>query len=350
MERDFCSKKDKVELTYNALDNYDGDITDRVIKTEDEDFIYLDVTDNNGNNQKISVPITYTKKPNPTFKLVGNSTVYVAYNTTYSDSGATYKDGCGNTLSDKITVSGSVDTKTLGEYKITYTLKKETLTRKVIVYNPSNITDNSPGEKIIYLTFDDGPGPYTQKILDTLAKYNVKATFFVTHQNGSYVYLMQKEHEQGHVVAAHSYTHNYNIYRSVDTYLADFNKINDDIERYTGKRSQLFRFPGGSSNTVSRSYAKGVVKAIASRMTQDGYIYFDWDVDSTDAAGGSRSSIYNHVVSGASWCKKCVVLMHDVKYNTAYELDNILKTLTSKGYKFGTLNVSSPTAHHTIVN
>ena len=99
-------------------------------------------------------------------------------------------------------------------------------------------------------------------------------------------------------MAVHSYTHNWNIYKSVDAYVNDFNKMNADIEKYTGSKSKIFRFPGGSSNTVSKSYAKGVVKAIASRMTSEGYQYFDWDVDSGDAAGASRSKIYSNVVNG----------------------------------------------------
>ena len=204
--------------------------------------------------------------------------------------------------------------------------------------------------KTIYLTFDDGPGQYTQKILNVLAKYDVKATFFVTNQFPKYVYLIKNEKEAGHAVAVHTYTHNYNVYRSVDTYVSDFNKMNNLIEKYTGSKSNIFRFPGGSSNTVSRSYAKGVVKKIANKMTSMGYKYFDWDVSSGDASGASRSAIYKNVVNGASKCSKCVILMHDIKSNTANELDNILKTLTSKGDRFGTLNSSSPTVHHTIVN
>ena len=126
--------------------------------------------------------------------------------------------------------------------------------------------------------------------------------------------------------------------------------MNNDILKYTGSYSKIFRFPGGSSNTISRNYSKGVVKAIASRMLNDGYQYFDWDVDSGDAAGASRNKIYNNVINGASRCSKCIVLMHDIKPNTVNELDNILNTLTSKGYKFGTLSVNSPSVHHTIAN
>ena len=350
IEKDYCSKKVKTKYEYSALDNYDGDLTEKIKVEEKEDNIIFEVVDESGNIGETSIPIIYTKKPEPIFKLRGSSNIYVTLNGKYNDDGIINQDGCGNNLDEKVTISGSVDTSKIGNYTITYTVGSKKLTRTVSVYKPSDISNSSSGEKVIYLTFDDGPGQYTQKVLDTLAKYNVKATFFVTHQFGSYVPLIKKEYDAGHSVGVHSYTHNWNVYKSVDAYVNDFNKMNDDVLKYTGARSKIFRFPGGSSNTISRNYAKGVVKAIASRMTSNGYVYFDWDVDSGDAAGASRSKIYNNVVNGVAKCRQCVVLMHDIKSNTVNELDNILKTLTSKGYKFGTLNTSSPTAHQKIAN
>ena len=351
IKRDYCTKKDKDKLEYTVIDNYDGDITDKATVEElDENYI-ITVIDTNNNKNTLSIPIVLTEKPKDIFKLNGNSTVYVTTNSKYNDSGITYTDGCGNKLNDKVNIVNNVNTSTNGEYTVTYSIGNNKLTRKVIVYTPTNTSNSSGGNgKVIYLTFDDGPGVYTEKVLNTLAKYNVKATFFVTHQFSNYVSLIKKEYEAGHSVAVHSYTHNWNIYKSVDAYLNDFNKMNNDILKYTGSYSKIFRFPGGSSNTISRNYSKGVVKAIASRMLNDGYQYFDWDVDSGDAAGASRNKIYNNVVNGASRCSKCIVLMHDIKPNTVNELDNILNTLTSKGYKFGTLSVNSPSVHHTIAN
>ena len=350
IERDFCTKKDKVKLEYSALDNYDGDITDKVIATEEESSITLTVIDANKNKKEMIIPITYAKKPENIFKLNGNSNVSIKVGGKYTESGASYTDGCGKKINEQIKISGNVDTSKVGTYKITYSLQNgKSLTRSVNVYKQSANTSSGKG-KTIYLTFDDGPGVYTKKILDTLAKYNVKATFFVTNQFPKYTYLIKDEKAAGHAVAVHTYTHNYNIYKSVGTYVNDFNRMNNIIEKYTGSKSKIFRFPGGSSNTVSRKYARGVVRQIANKMTNDGYKYFDWDVSSGDAAGASRSKIYSNVVNGASRCSKCVILMHDIKYNTAYELDNILKTLTAKGYKFGTLSTSSPTVHHAIAN
>ena len=352
LERDYCTRKDKNKLTYTAIDNYDGDITENIVKEEIDDIIILKVTDANGNTEMLNIPIDYGKKPDNVLKLNGSSTVYVTLNGKYNESGAAYYDGCGKKLDEKVTISGSVDTKKVGTYTITYSIASgKKITRKVIVSKPVQATISGSGNgKILYLTFDDGPGAYTKQILNTLAKYNVKATFFVTNQFPGYVSLIKNEYQAGHAVAVHTYTHNYNIYKSVDTYVNDFNKMNNVIEKYTGNKSKIFRFPGGSSNTISRKYAKGVVKKIANYMTSAGYKYFDWDVSSGDASNASRTQIYNNVVNGAKRCSKCVILMHDIKPNTANELDHILSTLTSAGYRFGTLNINSPTVHHSIAN
>ncbi len=351
LERDYCTRKDKKELTYEVSDNYDGKI-ENIVKEEVDENIVLSATDASGNTGILTIPIDYGKKPSNQIKLSGNSTTYVKLNGTYKEAGAAYYDGCGKKLDDQVKIEGSVNTKKTGTYTINYSVADGTKkTRKVIVYKESeSVVTGSGNGKILYLTFDDGPGPYTQKILNTLAKYNVKATFFVTNQSPGYAKLIKSEYQAGHTVAVHTYTHNYNIYRSVDAYVNDFNKMNAVIEKQTGSKSRLFRFPGGSSNTVSRSYAKGVVKKIANYMTNAGYKYFDWDVSSGDAAGANRSKIYSNVVNGAKSCKTCIILMHDIKSNTANELDNILKTLTSKGYRFGTLSTSSPTVHHKIAN
>ena len=349
IQRDYCSLKDLDSFTYTINDNYDGEITDKGVVTKNENSYRISAIDSNGNEGVLDIPIVLTPKPDNIFKINGTSTIYAVRGAKYNDSGVTYTDGCGNKL-EGVIVNSNVDTSKDGKYTVTYQVDDKKLTREVIVYNPSSGSNISNKDRVIYLTFDDGPCQYTQKVLDTLNKYNVKATFFVTHQFAGYVHLIEKEYASGHAVGVHSYTHNWNIYRSVDTYVSDFNRMNDDILKYTGVKSNIFRFPGGSSNTISRNYAKGVVKAIASYMTNQGYAYFDWDVDSGDASGASRSKIYSNVVNGVKYCTKCVVLMHDIKPNTVNELDNILKTLTSNGYRFGTLSTASVTVHHAIAN
>lgn len=344
IEKDYCTNKIITDYSYKSIDNYDGDITNGVsIEEKEEELIFTSI-DKSGNTSILKYPITIINN-DKLLNMNGNSTIYLTVGDKYTDAGAVYKDECGNDLSNMINTTGIVDTSKEGTYYITYNADDKSITRKIIVSNYQ-----SANGKILYLTFDDGPGVYTERVLNTLAKYNVKATFFVTHQFDNYVNLIKREYEEGHAIGVHTYTHNWNVYSSVDNYLDDFNKMQNDIKTYTGSESKIFRFPGGSSNEVSISYSKGVVSSVASHLTNEGYVYFDWDVDSGDASGGSSSSIYNKVVSGATWCNQCVILMHDIKYNTVNELDNILNTLTRRGYTFKTLNTSSPTAHQRIVN
>ena len=345
--KDYCTKNNISNIDYYAIDNYDGNLTDKVKIEEKDDEIIYKVEDSSGNKTIKKVAIKYENIPEKdSFILNGDEITYVELNREYQELGASYLDGCGNPKAGKIDIKGTVNTKKEGEYQVTYILNgNEKLTRRVIVF------ERHYAPKTIYLTFDDGPGPYTDGILATLAKYNVKATFFVTNQFPAYQSLIGKEHEQGHVVAVHTYSHRYeNVYSSVDAYFNDFNQMNEIIKNYTGSYSNLFRFPGGSSNTISYRYAYGVVSQIAARANSLGYIYFDWNLDSRDAEGMDSWSIYNNVVNGSDNCSACVILMHDVKQPTAEILDAIIAEFKMRGYTFATLDANSPTAHHRIQN
>ncbi len=343
--KDYCTKKISSDLTYTATDNYDGDITDNIEKTEEENAIVLKVKDSSNNETTKNITIKFKDKPSNKFTLNGNSKVYVPLNSEYKEKGTKYTDGCGEKIDAKVKITGEVNTEEVGTYKLTYEVNNEkSLTRSVIVYDPATSSATS-SNKIIYLTFDDGPGYYTNKILNILDKYNVKATFFVTHQFPSYESLIKTEYESGHKIAVHTYTHNYKkIYASVEAYLDDFNKMNEIVKKYTGSYTNLFRFPGGSSNAVSHVS----MCELAKKMEADGYVYFDWNVSSGDAsASPTTTKVYNNVVNGVKKCDKCVVLMHDYKSVTANALDDMLNTLTQRGYTFKTLDENSINAHHT---
>lgn len=343
---EYCSKKYKKDITYTAFDNYDGDITNQVIKEDYEDKIVYTIYDSSGNKDVKEVLINYDKKPSTKFTLNGSNPTYVYVGNEYYEKGASYVDGCGKKLDGDIKITGEVNTNIEGEYNITYTLNDSlVLTRNVIVkkYEP----------KVIYLTFDDGPGVNTKSVLNTLDKYNVKATFFVTNQFPSYQYLIGEEYSSGHKVAVHTYSHNYgNIYTSVEDYINDYDKMNEIIKNYTGSYSNMFRFPGGSGNTVSRKYKTGVVTEIADEMTSRGILYFDWNLSSGDAEGGaSTNKIINRVIGNVEKCNHhCVILFHDYKKITADALDPILAELTNRGYTFKTLSEQTPTVHAKILN
>lgn len=215
----------------------------------------------------------------------------------------------------------------------------------------NNSTPTEQG-KVCYLTFDDGPSDNTLKILDILAQYNAKATFFVIG-SGKTQYI-KNIHEAGHAVGLHANVHDYKtIYKSEDAFLADLNKISATVESYTGKKSMITRFPGGSSNTASK-FNKGIMTRLTNLLPSMGYSYFDWNVDSTDASGAkvATSKIVNNVVNGAKNQKVICVLFHDAagKTTTVQALPDILKALSDMGYEFKALTTESYGFHHGVNN
>ena len=352
-----CKKKNTTNLIYEAIDNYDGVITNKVVKDETDTSIKLSVTDSSGNETVVEVPKKKVSDPSKVIKLNGKSLIYIAKGDKYTDEGAKVYNGCGKELKDKLEVINKVNVNEAGTYNVVYNIKDGnnnivTKTRKVIVYDKKEADkkENNKSEKVIYLTFDDGPGRYTSDLLKILKKYDVKATFFVTNQFKDYVPLIKDIDKAGHKVAVHTLTHKWSIYSSVETYMKDFNDMNNIIYNYTGKKSKIFRFPGGSSNTVSKGYSKGVVSAIASKMNNMGYVYFDWNVDSEDAAGASRNAIVKNTIEGIDRKDYPVVLMHDIKKNTLDAIEEIIVYCKNKGYKFDVLTENSPSVRHGIRN
>ena len=191
----------------------------------------------------------------------------------------------------------------------------------------------------VYLTFDDGPSKYTDNILFYLDAYDIKATFFVVPDGSeSSNASLKKIAEAGHTIGIHTATHDYNkIYESVESYLEDFKIAYDRVYSATGIKCNLFRFPGGSIN----DYNTEIREDLIAEMTRRGFIYFDWNVDSSDALGASWTEMYNTVLSGTANANRAVILMHDYNggWNTILVLEDIIKALISdpRGYKLDKL-------------
>lgn len=202
-------------------------------------------------------------------------------------------------------------------------------------------------EKVAYLTFDDGPSANTPKILDILKKEDIKATFFVIG-NKDQKDLYKRIVDEGHALGNHTYGHEYNkIYKSPNDFFADVEKLNDLLEEATGQRTKLLRFPGGSNNTVSRhAGGKGIMDVMTESAADNGYRYFDWNVDSADASAAKQSKdvIVKSVLNGAGSSNQAVILMHDApaKTTTVDALPEIIEGLRAKGYTFASLDMDSP--------
>lgn len=343
-----CPGKKFKEIGYKAIDEYDGDITDKVEVNEKDDSITYTVKDSSGNTATASRELTRVDKENPVISLNGNSTTYVTLGNKFSDPGFTATDNCDEDITDKVEKSGTVDTSKEGNYEIKYKVSDTAgnnveVTRKVvistqIVRRSANMSCGESG--VIYLTFDDGPNnSTTTQILDVLKKYNVKATFFVTSANGGSDAQIKREYDEGHKIALHTTTHEYSkLYASIDAYFADLKAIGDRVERITGEKTTLIRFPGGSSNTVSRHYSPNIMSKLVDEVESRGYTYFDWNVDSRDAEGKGSNDIYNYTIGGLSKSRGNVVLMHDIKTTTANAIERVIKTALDNGYKFKPLD------------
>lgn len=346
-----------IEEGYTAHDNYDGDITNKVTRKETKRSITYTVSDSSGNIAVATREIEYNDGIAPTITLNGDSDITMNAGTTFDDPGCTASDSKGNDLTEAVTVDGDLNTYKAGDYTITYSVTdkygNESSVERHIKINPLRQADTvNPGSKTIYLTFDDGPGEYTQQLLDTLAKYNVKATFFVTDGNSDYRYLLAKEAAAGHTVAIHSETHDYKyIYSSCDAYFEDLNRMSDIITEQTGKRPKLLRFPGGSSNTISIQYCFRIMSVLTKAVSDQGYKYFDWNVSSGDAGGTtSTSEVYNNVISGIQSHDISVVLQHDIKLFSVNAVEDIIVWGLANGYTFLPLTESSPAIHHGVNN
>ncbi|MCI8306953.1 MAG: polysaccharide deacetylase family protein [Lachnospiraceae bacterium] len=210
-------------------------------------------------------------------------------------------------------------------------------------------------KSVIYLTFDDGPSlTSTPKILDILKKNKVNATFFVINYDKKGEKLIKRAASEGNAIAIHGYSHDYAaIYRSKETYISNVTKLQDKLEKTLGCRVWTTRFPGGSSNLVSRRYNRGIMSRLVKEVDKLGYSYFDWNVSSGDAGGSTNSAqVYKSVTRGLRKNRDNVVLMHDFSNNdkTVNALDSIIKYGKSHGYEFKVISDSTTAVHHGVQN
>ena len=185
----------------------------------------------------------------------------------------------------------------------------------------------------VYLTFDDGPSSNSDRILDILDDYNIKATFFVVGKEDEESKRIYKRIvDEGHTLAMHSYSHKYSyIYSSLDNFKADLDRIQNLLYDVTGVDCDLYRFPGGSSNQVSNVDMAEYIKYV----NDENIRYLDWNVASGDATSApvTADELVENVMSDVVKYKTSVVLMHDAssKDATVEALPTLIEKLQAEG-------------------
>ena len=249
-------------------DDYDGEITDKAeIKYENEKVL-VRISDSSGNSSEKELEGVIEDKEAPIIDLNGADRYEMTLDAIYEIPVPTVSDNCDDV---ELMTEGSVDTKKVGDYELVYsavdTSGNETKIKRRVSIKPV------PDSGVVYLTFDDGPGAFTAQLLDVLKKYNVKATFFVTGFGSDE--MIKRAYDEGHSIGLHTFTHDYSyVYKNLNNYFDDLNKVQERVKRITGKETYLMRFPGGSSNTVSKNFDGGIhiMSKLVNEVTKKGYV------------------------------------------------------------------------------
>lgn len=343
------------EPGYRASDNYDGDITSRVLLTHSMGKVTYVAIDSSGNMAYVEREVPYYDPIPPEILLRGGRICRIPTGIQFTEPGFTARDNVDGDLTGEVAVSGTVDHFTPGIYPISYTVT-DAYGNETVVLREVEVTAAQrppilwPADKTIYLTFDDGPGPYTERLLEILDAYGVKATFFVV--NSEYNSLMKEIVDRGHSIGIHSVTHNYaEVYASPEAYFEDLYAMQQIIFDNTGVRTSLMRFPGGSSNEVSIAACEGIMTFLTEAVQNAGFQYFDWNVDSDDAGNAHRAkTVLQNVIDGVSRTGISVVLQHDIHGYSVDAVEDIIVWGLNNGYTFLPLSPDSPNFHHPVNN
>ena len=342
------------EEGYSAVDDCDGDVTAKVQSEENNGIVTYTVTDSAGNKASIQRQIIYKDPIPPVITLNGDSEYHISAASSYTEPGFSASDNVDGDITNLVNVEGTVNPYLAGSYTLTYTVSdaegnSTSVVRTVVVDAAVRAETVMPDRKTIYLTFDDGPSAHTKELLDVLKEYGVKATFFVV--DTEYANLISRIVEEGHSIGIHSVSHDYKeIYASEEDFFNDLLAMQEIIYEKSGVRTCLMRFPGGSSNTVSR-FNDGIMSRLTQAVEDAGFYYFDWNVDSNDAGGAKKAKqVYKNVTEGAEKRTVSIVLQHDTKDFSVDAVEKIIRWGLENGYSFRGLDETSPGAHHSVNN
>ena len=181
------------------------------------------------------------------------------------------------------------------------------------------------GNKVIALTFDDGPGPYTAHLLDVLDQYGAKATFFLIGSKvSSQANVVRSIHARGHQLGNHSWSHPELPKLPVNQIAGEIDRTNDAIKQATGVTPAILRPPYGAVNGV-----------VLEQLRLRGMSSILWSVDTRDWADRNSEIVCSRAVAGAR--PGAIILMHDIHQTSVNAVPCILSALKQQGYSFVTV-------------
>ena len=223
------------------------------------------------------------------------------------------------------------------------------------VNQEENLAQEGDAHKV-YLTFDDGPSmDVTPEILDILKKNDVKATFFILNYGEKSIPILERIAREGHTIGIHGFSHDYaEIYTSEDAFMENVQKLHDKLLADVGYDARIVRFPGGSSNTISEKYKKGIMTKLTKRLEKEGWKYLDWNVSTGDAEGSNipSSQLVETVKRELKPDRATVVLLHDTsaKQSSVDALQDIIDFGIENGYTFCPVAEDMTMVHHRVNN
>ncbi len=349
------------EAGATAIDACDGDVSKEIETTKEQvsDYmmkIHYEATDSHGNTGEAEREVVLPDVTAPVITLSGDAEVTIKEQEKFDDPGVTAVDDRDGDITADVVKSGYVDVYRSGTYTVTYTATDSSgntseVTRKVTVEKTDVVQEDA-----IYLTFDDGPSSdVTVRVLDTLKANGIKATFFICDYDEEKLPIIKRMIDEGHTIGIHGYSHDYSqIYTSADTFMDNINTLKNKLKEDTGYDAFVIRFPGGSSNTVSKKYCVGIMSQLVQRVTDAGLTYMDWNVSSGDAEGNNRpvNLIIGNVTGGFKHGRNNVVLMHDTsaKQTSADALQSIITYGKNNGYSFYPISKDTIPVHHAVNN
>lgn len=292
-------------------------------------------------------PCSAAAEPEVRIAVLGPSPLRWPCGVPFEDPGVQIWDRSGLVTGAVFTVEGELTVWRVGEYRLRYRCGDAEAERTVLV-EPQTLPDTvQPPKGTICLSFDDGPCENTAEALDVLAKYGVKACFFIVGNQTKYLDLLPRIVAEGHTLGIHCYDHrSYEwLYKNEENYFGDLMKAQEIIYQYTGTYAHVLRFPGGSRTA---SYLAGTLKGgyaeLYSMLADMGFREYDWNVQPESAEKTVEGTITSFTRPRQPY-DYAVVLQHDARRFSVKALDRMIKWALDEGYRFAPLDETFPEIH-----